>query len=108
MLFIDIYFMLAQNVINPRKKGKIGGAVFHLFYPDLHTSIFFDKDITEPIIYGSKNIVMGWVRKLDELMVVPPTTKVRIYSYIITLDGYRRTDTYNGPIEFINKYIKHI
>lgn len=98
--------MVSQNVVNPEKKGKIKGNVFHLFYPDLNTSILFDKDFTEPIIWGSKNVVMTALKKIDEYMDVPTTTKVRIYSYIISQDGYRRIDTYNGPIETIGKYIR--
>ncbi len=100
--------MLAQNVLNPAKKGSIVGNTFHLFYPDLNTSILFDRDFTEAIIWGSKNVVMAWVKKLDELMDVPDTNKVTIYSYIITPEGYRRTDTYAGPIKTIGKYIRRI
>ena len=98
--------MLVQNVLNTEKKDNIQGAVFHLFYPDLNTSVLFDKDLSTPIIFGSKNVVMVWVKKLNELMNVEKTTKVRIYSYILTTEGYRRIDIYNGPIETIGKYIR--
>ena len=98
--------MLAQNVVNPEKKGKIKGLVFHLFYPDLNTSILFDRDFSEPIIHGSKNVVMTNLKKLDELTGTTPLTKVRIYSYILSQEGYRRIDIYNGPIETIGKYIR--
>jgi len=98
--------MLSKNIINTDKKSNIIGNVFHIFYPDLNTSILFDKELTIPIIWGSKNVVMTWVKKLDELMNTKPTTKVQIYSYILSPDGYRRIDTYNGPIETIGKYIK--
>jgi len=98
--------MIPQNVVNIEKKGNIEGSVFHIFYPNLNTSLLFDKTLTTPIIWGSKTIVMTWTKKLDELMEVPNTTKVRIYSYILTQDGYRRIDTYNGPIETIGKYIR--
>jgi hypothetical protein len=50
---------------------------------------------------------MSQVKKLDELMNVNPTIKVRIYSYLLDQNGYRRIDTYNGPIETIGKYIRH-
>lgn len=100
--------MLPQNVINVEKKGEILGTTFHLFYPDLNTSILFDRDFSTPIIHGNKNIVMAWVKKLDELLEVPKATKVRIHTYIVTQDGYRRCDTYNGPIETIGKYIRRI
>lgn len=99
--------MLAQNVINPEKKGKIEGKVFHLFYPDLNTAIFFDADFTVPIIWGVKNVVMAnAVKKLDALLEVKSDTKVRIYSYILSQEGYRRIDTYYGPIESISRYIR--
>ena len=98
--------MLSENVINPIKKDKIKGSVFHIFYPDLHTAFFFDKDFSAPIIWGSKNVVMTNVKKLDELMNTVASTTVRIYSYILDNNGYRRIDTYNGPIETIGKYIR--
>lgn len=99
--------MLSQNVINSNKKGAIKGKIFHLFYPDLNNSILFDSDLSEPIIWGSKNVVMAnAIKKLDDLMNQPKTTTVRIYSYIMGQDGFRRIDTYNGPIETISKYIR--
>lgn len=98
--------MLSQNVLNTEKKGRIAGRTFHIFYPDLNTAVFFDSDLSVPIIFGSKNIVMVNVKKLDELMDVKPDIKVRIYSYILSQDGYRRIDTYNGPIQTIGKYIR--
>ena len=98
--------MLPQNVINSEKKGKISGNVFHIFYIDLNTAILFDHDLSVPIMWGSKSIVMTKVKNLDELMDVTPKTKVRIYSYILSADGYRRIDTYYGPIETIGKYIR--
>jgi hypothetical protein len=97
--------MLAQNVINSEKQGKIDGAVFHLFYMNLNTLVFFDKDLNIPIIWGGKTIVIGHVKKLDELMNVPKATKVLIYSYILDTNGFRRIQTYNGPIETIGKYL---
>lgn len=102
--------MLAQNVVNPDKKGKVEGYVFHLFYTDIHSSILFDKDMTTPIIWGSKTIVMTNLKKINELMPgnKPTTTKVRIYSYMISPEGYRRIDTYNGPVETIGKYIRRL
>lgn len=100
--------MVSKNVVNPEKKGKIEGMVFHLFYPELSTSFLFDSDFTTPIIWGSKNVVMTTLKKIDEIIggAVKPTMKVRIYSYILTQEGYRRIDTYNGPIETIGKYIR--
>lgn len=97
--------MLAQNVFNPEKKGKIEGSVFHLFYLDLNTATLFDKDLTKPIIWGSKTVVIGKLKKINEEMNVDTTEKVRIYSYILGQEGYRRIQTYNGPIETIGKYL---
>lgn len=98
--------MIVKNVINPEKRGKIEGFVFHLFYPDTINSVLFDSDFSTPIIWGSKNIVMTQLKKIDELMKVTPESKVRIYSYILDHNGYRRIDTYNGPIDTIGKYIR--
>ena len=98
--------MIVKNVLNTNKKNNIIGNTFHIFYPDLNTSFLFDRDFTEPIIFGSKNIVMTQVKKLNALMDVKPTVKVLIYSYILSTEGYRRIDIYNGPIETIGKYIR--
>ena len=98
--------MIAQNVLNTNKRDNIEGRVFHIFYPDLNTSFLFDSVFIEPIIWGSKNVVMAQVKKLDELLDVKPTTKVKIFSYIMSQMGYRRIDTYDGPIENIGKYIR--
>ncbi len=100
--------MLPQNVINPEKRGNIQGRVFHVFYPNLNTSLLFDRDLHEPIIWGSKNVVMTNIKKLDELLGVPKTTKVRVYTYLLDQNGFRRVDTYDGPIENIGRYIRHI
>jgi len=98
--------MVPQNVINTEKRENIEGRVFHLFYPDLNTSILFDRNFVTPIIWGSKNVVMTWLKRLDELLEVKPETKVVIYSYILGTEGYRRIDTYSGPIQTIGKYIR--
>ena len=98
--------MLPQNVINPEKKGQITGKVFHLFYKDLNTIVLFDSDLNVPIMWGGKTIVIGYLKKIDEEMKVPVSTKVRIYSYILDPDnGFRKIQTYNGPIETIGKYL---
>lgn len=97
--------MLAQNVINPEKISSIEGAVFHLFYEDLNTAVLYDKNMHTPIMWGSKTVVIGALKKIDEQMRVKPTTKVRIYSYILGTEGFRRIQTYNGPIETIGKYL---
>jgi len=99
--------MLVQNVLNPNKREKIKGIVFHLFYVDLNTSTLFDKDFSEPIIFGSKNVVMTNLKKIHVMMGVDITTKIIVYSYIQSTNGYRRIDTYNGSIEMLGKYIRH-
>lgn len=101
--------MIPENVINISKKNKIEGSTFHLFYIDLNKSILFDKNFTSPIIWGANSIVMTWVKKLDQLMNVDKTHKVKIYSYVYeSSNGYRRIHTYHGPIETIGKYILKI
>jgi hypothetical protein len=97
--------MLAQNVFNPEKQGSIEGSVFHLFYMDLNTAVLFDKDLSKPIMWGSKTVVIGALKKIDEQMRVPDDHKVRVYSYILAQEGFRRIQTYNGPISTIGKYI---
>lgn len=97
--------MLAQNVVNPEKQGKIKGPVFHLFYMDLNTLVLFDREINVPIIWGGKTIVIGFLKKIDEELKVDKTHKVRIYSYTLGQEGFHRIQTYNGPIETIGKYL---
>ena len=97
--------MLAQNVFNAEKRDKIEGRVFHLFYLDLNTAVLFDRDLTTPIIWGSKNVVITNLKKLDEHLGVKPETTVRIYSYILGQEGYRRIQTFNGHIDAIGKYL---
>ena len=99
--------MLSANIVNSNKKDNIQGNCFHIFYPDLHTAMLFDRDLSEPIIFGNKNIVRTHLKTIDKLMNVPDTTKVRIYSYILdNQSGYRRIDIYNGIISLIGKYIR--
>jgi len=98
--------MLPQNVINPEKREKINGKTFHLFYMDLNTLVLFDKDLNVPIIWGNKSVCIGYLKKIDTEMNVPATTTVRIYSYIMDYtNGFRKIQTYNGPIESIGKYL---
>lgn len=98
--------MLAQNVINPEKRGNIEGRVFHLFYIDLNTSVLFDRDLSTPITWGPKTVVIGHLKKIYEIMTgAKPETKVVVISYVLGQEGYRRIQTYNGPIENIGKYL---
>lgn len=95
--------MLPQNVFNPEK--QIVGSVFHLFYMDLNTITLFDRNLNVPIMWGSKTVVIGALKNIDKEMHVKPDHKVRIYSYILGQEGFRRIQTYNGPIETIGKYL---
>ena len=98
--------MLPQNVLNPEKSDKINGHTFHLFYMDLNTLVLFDRDLNIPIMWGGKTLVIGFLKKIDTAMKVPATTKIRIYSYILDAsNGFRKIQTYNGPIETIGKYL---
>ena len=98
--------MITKNIINPEKKDSIIGNVFHLFYIDLSTSILFDGDLSSCIIYGNKSIVMTNLKNFHKLMKVDGKSTVIIFSYVMSIDGYRRIDTYKGPIETIGKYIR--
>lgn len=95
--------MLAQNVWNPEK--QIEGSVFHLYYMDLNTAVLFDKHLNIPCMWGSKTVVINALKHIDERMNVEPDHKVRIYSYILGQEGFRRVQTYNGSIETIGKYL---
>lgn len=98
--------MLAQNVINPEKLDKINGSVFHLFYMTLNTAVLFDSDLNVPIVWGGKTIVIGYLKKINTMMNQPDTAKVRIYSYILDYsNGFRKIQTYNGPVNTIGKYL---
>lgn len=95
--------MLAQNVWNPEK--TVEGSVFHLFYIDLNTLVLFDKNLNVPCMWGSKTVVINRLKNIDDEMKVKKDHKVRIYSYVLGQEGYRRIQTYNGPIETIGKYL---
>ena len=95
--------MLPKNVFNPDK--TIEGSVFHLFYMDLNTVTLFDKNLNIPIMWGAKTIVIGALKNIDKELKVNPNYKVRIYSYILGQEGFRKVQTYNGPIETIGKYL---
>ena len=97
--------MLPQNIINLEKRNKIIGKVFHLFYKDLNTIVLFDSDLNIPIAWGSKTVIIGILKKINEEMYTTVTTKVTVYSYILSSEGFRKIQTYNGPIENIGKYL---
>ena len=98
--------MLADNVINPSKKDKIISNVFHVYYPDSNSSILFDNNFVEPIIHGSKNVVMTTLKNINKYMVsATPDTKVYVFSYILSPEGYRRVHSYYGPISTIGKHV---
>ena len=98
--------MVNKNVLNIDKKDKLIGNVFHLFYPDLSTSLLFDSDLSMPIIWGNKSIVMTQLKNIHKLTNVDIKSKVIIISYFMTSEGYKKLDMYQGPIETIGKYIR--
>lgn len=51
---------------------------------------------------------MRILKKIDIIMNAKPENKVKVYSYLRDTNGYRRFDTYHGPIETIGKYIKRL
>ena len=97
--------MLSQNVINPEKQGSIEGSVFHLYYMDLNTAVLFDRNLHVPIMWGSKTVVINALKHIDAEMRAKPDTKIRVYSYVLGQEGFRRIQTYNGPISGVGKYL---
>ena len=95
--------MLAQNVFNPEKtiEGSRVSSVLHGPVTPLHYLI---EDLSVPIMWGSKTIVINALKNIYKKMNVPQTAKVRVYSYILATEGFRRIQIYNGPIENIGKY----
>ena len=89
--------MIAQNAINPSKRGKINGFTFHVFLLDINTAIMFDRDLSEPIISGNKNVVKATIRKLPELLD-NSTARVRILYYTPGLPEFKMKFKYDGPI----------
>jgi hypothetical protein len=89
--------MIAQNAINPSKRGKIEGFTFHVFMLDLHTAIMFDRNMSEPIIWGNKNIVKATIRKLPELLD-NTTARVRVIFYASAPPEFKMKFKYDGPI----------
>ena len=98
--------MVPKNILNIEKKDNIIGNVFNLFYPNIATSLLFDSDLSTPIIHGSKNIVMTQLKNIYKTMNVDIKSTIIVMSYILTSEGYRRVDTYRGPIETLGKYIR--
>jgi hypothetical protein len=99
--------IIPKNVVLPEKKDNIKGMVFHLFYPDLTTLIFFDSDLTMPICWGNKNVVKtNAVYKLDTITThLTTTTKVWLFSYIMSEDGYRKKQTLHCNLGDIRKHL---
>lgn len=98
--------MILKNVLNINKKKNIRGNVFNLFYPDLSTSILFDSDLSEPIIWGNKSVVMMQLKNIYKITNVPITSEIIVVSYVISTEGYKKIDLYKGKIETLGKYIK--
>ena len=103
--------MISINVINKsaQKTNKIEGNVFHLFYMDASNAILFDRDLTLPLIWGTKTVVRSKLKDLDTLMNVPPTAVIQIHSYKFDdAHGYRWVGTFKGPIETIQKQLAFV
>jgi hypothetical protein len=89
--------MIAQNAVNPSKRGNIKGLTFHCFLLDINTAILFDKSMDEPIVWGNKNVVKGIIRKLPELLE-NTTARVRIVYYTPAPPEFKMKFKYDGPI----------
>lgn len=98
---------LSINVVNPSKKGVLTSTVYHLWYDsDGITATLFDNDMSAPILYGNKMLVLSTLRKINTLMVIgSPDTIIYVFSYVNTDQGYKRVQTYHGPISTISKYV---
>lgn len=72
--------MIIPNIIHPEKRGKISSKTFHVFYLDNQLAVLFDKYLDIPIIYGSKTIVNGVLRKFND-HIQYPDSKIRIFFY---------------------------
>jgi hypothetical protein len=81
--------MIAQNALNPEKRGKIEGTTFHCFFIDVNTAVLYDKTMVTPIIWGNKTVVKGTLRKLPELLE-SQTVRVRVLYYM--------RFKYDGPV----------
>lgn len=55
--------MLARNVLNPAKKGKLIGNQFHVFM-DQDQWVWYDSDLVERVAWGSKPLILKWVKQV--------------------------------------------
>ena len=91
--------MLVKNVINPEKKGRIEGRVFHVLFLGTE-AVLFDDLWDSPIIYGNKNIVKAKTKRIAELL--PDTvTNVTIFYYHPYSYEMKKRFKYEGPIDKI-------
>jgi hypothetical protein len=89
--------MIAQNALNPEKRGKIVGHTFHCFFLDVNTAVLYDKDMVTPIIWGNKTVVKSTIRKLPELME-SQTARVRVLYYILAPPEFKMRFKYDGLV----------
>jgi len=89
--------MISQNAINPSKRGNIIGLTFHFFLLDANTAVLYDREMTNPIIWGNKTVVKSTVRKLPEL-IGNTTAEVRVMFYTMRPPEFRMKFKYEGPI----------
>lgn len=99
-------YMLAPNTIN--KSKKIKGLIFNIFYFGFNEAFLFDLDLSSPIAYGPKSIMINHLKNLDKILKVPDSTKVWIFPHNWTIKGYKMLSPYSGPISEIgDKLAKH-
>jgi len=88
--------MIVPNVINPEKRGKIEGSIFHVFFlGDNASATVFDKKMDIPIIYGNKNIIKMVLRQFKDHLPAK-TTRVRIFFYKISPPEFKMKMKYEG------------
>ena len=91
--------MLVKNVLNPEKKTRIEGTVFHVLFLGTD-AVLYDDLWDEPIIYGNKNLVKSKTKRLSE--VLPKEVKrVMIFFYRSQQGEMKRRFKFDGPIDEI-------
>jgi hypothetical protein len=89
--------MIAQNALNPEKKGKIEGTTFHCFFLDVNTAVLYDRTMVSPLIWGNKTVVKSTIRKLPELLD-SQTARVRVLYYIPSPPEFKMRFKYDGLV----------
>ncbi len=99
--------MFPAYYINPEKKGKIEGSVFHVF--DLGTKVVvFDSDLMIPLMWGTNKyqVLLSMSNNLYKEMDVEKDHKVVIVLYTPSVNGFKAKPIVNTAIENIKTKVK--